>query len=900
MATRADSLSGGADEHKQQQHCEERAERERVALEAADKEIQRRRHATAQSPLDAAAWAALAKVLEAPPPHGAGTKERYARAQDAVGAIAAWWKVAALEPQHSDAWRRLGALLHSKGTQPGSLTPTARDDQLLLKEALEAHYLKEAYEAYEKAKVIVNIGSWSAADLCAYADLYEAHRKDVTNAMHYYRVAAGRDPRHAPAWLGWARLASSHRQDYAGSAGAYSKALALDPGNAEAFSGHLRNSWALQGWETSTTTDPTQVMACVLSLSLFPLCSWVHKGGARLTRSDVEEREVGSVVSFMPKRRGGRSGAITCKNNTMYMIQYCFQCSTMLLYYYIVQPEPNSRTHGRANTPPPPNWETDPILRVPFLFFYFKTHDGATSTAIIVDVAAEYPTLDANAELHQGPLEHGLYLRFPWAHEASPHYYVTRERAGGAFGQAPVSHLRTLLADPQARAPLEHLEEFKAMRAADVFHGTLGAIPLANPSRFAGDTETQERFQAGLFQQYCTSKLGQHTSMLCGAIGRHAWATAPPTASNPTALSTSSTKRTTTAPSTDVTMAFLAAKEDSDADLIALTCTLASGTTPSGVLFTEVLCCPVGTRIAYLGEHGSAAAGCTVTVLDNSGGSHTWTHPTAASTHEGRDDAAVFQPPPSRVGGGSDLPTHATGTAVRVRRDNGSQDDYVTLTVDNHMCVSAIHHAPGTQLAVTQNGARWQDTTVITPTEQPSLCLRRPSQHVLTIADSGTVVTLALNHANHYVPLLAQPDYEQQRGLFLAAALAEGATMRDGITGNTLSITDQLVEVGATTDTPEHRSLTDANAMALELLRTDTHRWNARQHGRHTARFFVIKARAGTGKTWFVRQMEHVMLHEAQAGRAAYLPLVMPVQRFAFLERASADTTGSLSAFDGM
>ena len=155
-------------------------------------------------------------------------------------------------------------------------------------------------------------------------------------------------------------------------------------------------------------------------------------------------------------------------------------------------------------------------------------------------------------------------------------------------------------------------------------------------------------------------------------------------------------------------------------------------------------------------------------------------------------------------------------------------------------------------------------------------------------------------HANHYVPLLTQPDYEHQRGVFLAAALAEGATIRDGITGNTLNITDQLVEVGATTDTPEHRSLTDASAMALELLRTDPRRWNARQHGRHTARFFVILARAGKGKTWFVRQMEHAMLHEAQAGRAAYLPLVMPVQRFAFLERASADTTGSLSAFDGM
>jgi hypothetical protein len=239
---------------------------------------------------------------------------------------------------------------------------------------------------------------------------------------------------------------------------------------------------------------------------------------------------------------------------------------------------------------------------------------------------------------------------------------------------------------------------------------------------------------------------------------------------------------------------------------------------------------------------------------------------------------------------------------VRVRRDNGSQDDYVTLTIDNHVCVPAIHHVPGTQLAVTQNGTRWHDATVTTSTEEPPSCLRRPSQHVLTIADSGTVVTvtLALNHANHYVPHLAQPDYEHQRCLFLAAALAEGATMRDGITGNTLSITDQLVEVGATTDTPEHRSLTNANAMALELLRTDPHRWNARQHGRHTARFFVILADAGTGKTWFARQMEHAMLHEAQAGRAAYLPLVMPVQRFAFLERASADTTGSLSAFDGM
>ena len=86
--------------------------------------------------------------------------------------------------------------------------------------------------------------------------------------MYYYRVAIGRHPRHALAWLGWARLAFSHRQDYAGSAGAYSKALALDPGNAEAFSGHLRNTWALQGWETSTTTDPSQVMTCARALSL--------------------------------------------------------------------------------------------------------------------------------------------------------------------------------------------------------------------------------------------------------------------------------------------------------------------------------------------------------------------------------------------------------------------------------------------------------------------------------------------------------------------------------------------------------------------------------------------------------------------------------------------------------
>ena len=314
-ATRADSLPGGADEHKQQQQCVERAERERAALEAADKEIQRRRHATAQSPDDAAAWAALAKVLEAPPPHGTGTKERHARAQDADGAIAAWRNVAALEPQHSDAWRRLGALLHSKGTQPGSLTPTARDDQLL----------KEAYEAYEKATGIVDFGYWSAADQCAYADLYEAHRKDVSVAMFYYRSAAGGHPRHAPAWLGWARLASSHRQDYAGSAGAYSKALALDPSNAEAFSGHLRNSWALQGWDTSATTDPSQVTTCVLS----PLCSCVHRGDTRRTRRKMEERGVGSVVSFVPKRLhlGGRSGASDWKTNVcntvLYGMQYC-------------------------------------------------------------------------------------------------------------------------------------------------------------------------------------------------------------------------------------------------------------------------------------------------------------------------------------------------------------------------------------------------------------------------------------------------------------------------------------------------------------------------------------------------------------------------------------------------
>ena len=67
-----------------------------------------------------------------------------------------------------------------------------------------------------------------------------------------------------------------------------------------------------------------------------------------------------------PKQLGGRSGAITCTHNTMYIIQYCIQWSIMLYCPTGNQYKDTRQSKDTATT----NWETDHELGVPFCFYF--------------------------------------------------------------------------------------------------------------------------------------------------------------------------------------------------------------------------------------------------------------------------------------------------------------------------------------------------------------------------------------------------------------------------------------------------------------------------------------------------------------------------------------------------
>ena len=501
---------------------------------------------------------------------------------------------------------------------------------------------------------------------------------------------------------------------------------------------------------------------------------------------------------------------------------------------------------------------------------------------------------------------------------AACHWYQPGQ-GGEAVG--PVTLIRRLLGDPQERAHLERLEDFKSrsaaataaaagqqlendgtpdVRGAPPHPTTATALPASLDGGGApgGDAAVLGSARtAALFAAYRDSALGRATLAL------HAAVVAGARSPTSTGESAAAAGRQQGATSADMPQPLALGADD--ADFVVLTCTLLNGRVPgtaSTFTFEEVLCCPVGTRIFYLGtdRHAESAdfAGCVGTVRASAGERASAASGGGDALEPGHPQVSGSMPVESRAAGAGAPATPAT---ARVHFDNVVQYCALPLTTTNHVLAkeSRTRHAPGARLAVTVDGRVWADAVVATANVSADF----PARHTLQLGAGGAAATtlacVDLNHCNHYEPLLAQADCCRHCGEHVAAAQVRTSQVHDGITGNVLRIADQLVEVRSTSVEATGRegelAPTTAKGVARELVRQDP-RWNARQHGKHTGRLFAVVAPAGTGKTWFSRQIEHTMVLEAKAGRSDYLPLLLPLQRVAFLLRPSG---GQRAALDG-
>lgn len=119
-------------------------------------------------------------------------------------------------------------------------------------------------------------------------------------------------------------------------------------------------------------------------------------------------------------------------------------------------------------------------------------------------------------------------------------------------------------------------------------------------------------------------------------------------------------------------------------------------------------------------------------------------------------------------------------------------------------------------------------------------------------ASDTIIVEQDLNEVNHFRNLLILNDYRDELLLYLEEIKAH-ATVMDGITGMTLDIGKQTVEVELEDKgNPEFKDVKTVTDLCERLAVNEGYKLRA--HGQHISKPVLIKASAGTGKTWMTKQ----------------------------------------------
>ena len=148
-----------------------------------------------------------------------------------------------------------------------------------------------------------------------------------------------------------------------------------------------------------------------------------------------------------------------------------------------------------------------------------------------------------------------------------------------------------------------------------------------------------------------------------------------------------------------------------------------------------------------------------------------------------------------------------------------------------------------------------------------------------------------LNQANHAMSRLPMGEYCKAVREYMRTAAKESEFVVDGITGNQLRTMDQLVElelkdISVTILEPEPEDcLLPEHKTAVTLGETLTNLDDAelRQNGRFGGLEILVKAGAGTGKTWLTYQLLATMTRQDPSvpESACFVPLLVRVQRLA-------------------
>lgn len=201
----------------------------------------------------------------------------------------------------------------------------------------------------------------------------------------------------------------------------------------------------------------------------------------------------------------------------------------------------------------------------------------------------------------------------------------------------------------------------------------------------------------------------------------------------------------------------------------------------------------------------------------------------------------------------------------------------------------ALGYSGGERLLVLDSASKLIDATVCgEPLNAGSL---------YRLEGGGSTVQLDLNEYNHCMQTLPSAKaYVDAREAYLESIVSSLSKVEDAITGNWLSIDDQLVYITVETETtPKMGKQADGDgsggwasiasmADLAELLVAPS---PDRKHGTHVAQGVLVRAGPGTGKTVSLQQLTRLLALKLKRGTAAgsegvaLVPLFVSVQRLA-------------------
>ena len=238
------------------------------------------------------------------------------------------------------------------------------------------------------------------------------------------------------------------------------------------------------------------------------------------------------------------------------------------------------------------------------------------------------------------------------------------------------------------------------------------------------------------------------------------------------------------------------------------------------------------------------------------------------------------------------------------RSDGVKGEVMVDLMPSTVVLTTFSHHDRGTKLLILHEG-RLVDGTVLRWLGRNEAC--EGSRHMILVRSvsfpTAVQAWYELNSFNHTLAGgLDSAVFEERRASHCRHLMATESFVEDAITGNKLTIKDQLIFMEACPvpggcNPPQYESLRNVQQLVKEQLVDSPNR----TEGTHTAQPVLCRAGPGTGKTWMIKQtlflFAQKLSDDETAGSGVRLvPVVIYVQRLVRLLREDGDDPMELLA----